>query len=35
MSGKVLTIIEQKLDSYIDDGIKEIEDKAEKAKKKK
>lgn len=35
MSGKVLTIIEQKLDSYIEDGVKEIEDKAEKAKKKK
>jgi len=30
MSGKVLTIIEQKLDSYIEDGIKEAEDKVEK-----
>jgi hypothetical protein len=38
MSGKVLTIIEQKLDSYIDDGIEEakskIEKKIEKEKKK-
>jgi hypothetical protein len=33
MSGKVLTIIEQKLDSYIEQGIKEAEDKVEKAKK--
>ncbi len=31
MSGKVLTIIEQKLDSYIEEGIKEAEDKVEKA----
>jgi hypothetical protein len=30
MSGKVLTIIEQKLDNYIEDGIKEAEDKAKK-----
>ena len=35
MSGKVLTIIEQKLDGYIEDGIKEAEDKLEKTKKKK
>ena len=35
MSGKVLTIIEQKLDGYIEDGIKEAEDKVEKATKKK
>lgn len=35
MSGKVLTIIEQKLDSYIEDGLKEAEDKVEKASKKK
>jgi hypothetical protein len=38
MSGKVLTIIEQKLDGYIDDGIEEakskIEKKIEKEKKK-
>jgi len=27
MSGKVLTIIEQKLDGYIEDGIKEAESK--------
>lgn len=33
MSGKVLTIIEQKLDAYIDDGIKEAEDKVKKEKK--
>ena len=30
MSGKVLTIIEQKLDNDIEDGIKEAEDKAKK-----
>jgi hypothetical protein len=35
MSGKVLTIIEQKLDSYIEDGIKAAEDKVESAKKNK
>jgi hypothetical protein len=35
MSGKVLTIIEQKLDGYIDDGIKEAQDKLEKKEKKK
>lgn len=35
MSGKVLTIIEQKLDGYIEDGIKEAEDKVEKATKRK
>ena len=35
MSGKVLTIIEQKLDSYIDEGIKEAEDKVEKTTKRK
>ena len=29
MSGKVLAIIEQKLDSYIDEGIKAAEDKVE------
>jgi hypothetical protein len=37
MSGKVLTIIEQKLDSYIDEGIdeakKKVEETAKKAKK--
>jgi len=33
MSGKVLTIIEQKLDAYIDDGIKEAEAKVKKEKK--
>ena len=33
MSGKVLTIIEQKLDGYIEDGIKEAEDKIKKASK--
>ena len=33
MSGKVLTIIEQKLDSYIEQGIKEAEDKVNKEKK--
>jgi hypothetical protein len=33
MSGKVLTIIEQKLDAYIDEGIKEAEDKVKKEKK--
>ena len=33
MSGKVLTIIEQKLDSYIDEGIKEAESKVKKEKK--
>jgi hypothetical protein len=31
MSGKVLTIINQKLDTYIDEGIQEAEKKAEKA----
>ena len=35
MSGKVLTIIEQKLDGYIEEGIKEAEDKLSKAEKKK
>ena len=35
MSGKVLTIIEQKLDSIIEDGIKEAEAKVEKETKKK
>jgi hypothetical protein len=35
MSGKVLTIIEQKLDGYIDEGIKEAEDKVERATKNK
>jgi energy-coupling factor transporter transmembrane protein EcfT len=30
MSGKVLTIIEQKLDGYIDDGFKEAEEKLSK-----
>lgn len=35
MSGKVLTIIEQKLDSYIDDGLKEAEDKVTKKEKRK
>lgn len=30
MSGKVLTIIEQKLDSYIDEGIDEAKTKVEK-----
>jgi hypothetical protein len=34
MSGKVLTIIEQKLDAYIDDGMKEAEDKLKKAEEK-
>lgn len=34
MSGKVLTIIEQKLDSYIEDGIDEATKKTEKGKKK-
>ena len=34
MSGKVLTIIEQKLDSYIEDGINEATKKTEKVKKK-
>ena len=33
MSGKVLTIIEQKLDGYIEDGIKEAENKVKKDKK--
>ena len=33
MSGKVLTIIEQKLDGYIEDGIKEAESKVKKEKK--
>jgi hypothetical protein len=35
MSGKVLTIIEQKLDKYIDDGIQEAEEKVTKSKKNK
>jgi len=35
MSGKVLTIIEQKLDSYIEDGLKEAEEKIEKKDRKK
>lgn len=35
MSGKVLTIIEQKLDGYIEEGIKEAEDKVESGKKNK
>lgn len=35
MSGKVLTIIEQKLDSYIDEGIKEAEAAVEKKSKRK
>jgi hypothetical protein len=35
MSGKVLTIIEQKLDSYIEDGIKEAEAAVEKKSKRK
>lgn len=34
MSGKVLTIIEQKLDSYIDEGFKEAEEKLSKSEKK-
>jgi hypothetical protein len=34
MSGKVLTIIEQKLDGYIEDGIKEAEAKVSKQTKK-
>ena len=34
MSGKVLTIIEQKLDSIIEDGIKEAQNKVDKATKK-
>ena len=34
MSGKVLTIIEQKLDAYIDEGMKEAEDKLKKAEEK-
>jgi len=34
MSGKVLTIIEQKLDSYIDEGIDEAKKKVEEAAKK-
>ena len=33
MSGKVLTIIEQKLDGYIDEGVKEAKEAVEKAKK--
>ena len=33
MSGKVLTIIEQKLDGYIAEGIKEAESKVKKEKK--
>lgn len=35
MSGKVLTIIEQKLDGYIEDGVKEAEQKLEQATKRK
>ena len=35
MSSKVLTIIEQKLDTIIEDGIKEAKDKVEKVSKKK
>lgn len=35
MSGKVLTIIEQKLDGFIEDGIKEAEDKMAKKDKRK
>jgi hypothetical protein len=35
MSGKVLTIIEQKLDKYIEDGVQEAEDKVEKKSKRK
>ncbi len=35
MSGKVLTIIEQKLDGYIEDGVKAAEDKVESGKKNK
>lgn len=35
MSGKVLTIIEQKLDGYIEDGIKEAEKKVEETTKRK
>lgn len=35
MSGKVLTIIEQKLDGYIDEGITAAEDKVQSAKKNK
>ena len=34
MSGKVLTIIEQKLDGYIDEGFKEAEEKLPKSEKK-
>ena len=34
MSGKVLTIIEQKLDGYIDEGFKEAEEKLSKSEKK-
>lgn len=33
LSGKVLTIIEQKLDGYIDEGVKEAEKTVEKVKK--
>lgn len=33
LSGKVLTIIEQKLDGYIDEGVKEAEKAVEKVKK--
>jgi TRAP-type C4-dicarboxylate transport system permease large subunit len=33
MSGKVLTIIEQKLDQYIDEGIEEVETKTKKSRK--
>jgi hypothetical protein len=35
MSGKVLTIIEQKLDGYIEDGIKEAQKKVEEQTKRK
>ena len=33
LSGKVLTIIEQKLDGYIDEGVKEAKETVEKVKK--
>lgn len=35
MSGKVLTIIEQKLDNYIEEGIQQAQDKEEKKSKRK
>jgi hypothetical protein len=35
MSGKVLAIIEQKLDNYIDEGVQEAQDKLEKKSKRK